>query len=169
MHLAPQVLVNCVSANHSRGCHGGDTTAAFAYMAAHGVPDESCQNYIAEGNGKNCSAINICMNCAPKKGCWPVTEAMGMVLHRVEEHGQVFGEQNMMAEVVSRGPITCTIGCPDTLESYTGGIYEDKTGDKKPDHDIEVTGFGEENGTKYWHVRNSWGKYWYEDASHQHS
>lgn len=26
------------------------------------------------------------------------------------------------------------------------------------DHDIEVVGWGEENGTPLWHIRNSWGE-----------
>ena len=46
----------------------------------------------------------------------------------MEEHGQVFGAPNMMAEIAARGPITCTIACPETLENYTGGIYKDETG-----------------------------------------
>jgi len=74
VHLAPQVLVNCVTGNHSHGCHGGDTSAAFAYMAAAGVPDESCQNYEATGDGKECTPLNICRTCAPGKGCTPVIE-----------------------------------------------------------------------------------------------
>jgi hypothetical protein len=42
------------------------------------------------------------------------------------------------------------------LENYTGGIYKDETGAISPDHDIEVTGWGEQEGVPYWHVRNSY-------------
>lgn len=31
---------------------------------------------------------------------------------------------------------------------------------RQVDHDVEVVGWGEEDGTPFWHVRNSWGTYW---------
>lgn len=43
---------------------------------------------------------------------------------------------------------------------YTGGIFNDKTGTTDIDHVVAVVGWGEENGTKFWNVRNSWGTYW---------
>jgi cathepsin X len=46
------------------------------------------------------------------------------------------------------------------LETYTGGIYHDLTGDQSIVHDISVVGFGVEDGVKYWTVRNSWGTSW---------
>lgn len=66
----------------------------------------------------------------------------------------------MMNEIYHRGPISCEIGLTPELHNYTSGIFEDKTGKKGYDHDISVTGWGEENGVKYWIIRNSWGTYW---------
>lgn len=69
----------------------------------------------------------------------------------------------MMNEIMKRGPITCAIAVTQELVNYTGGIFEDKTGRIELDHDISVTGWGEDNednGTKYWIVRNSWGSYY---------
>ena len=70
----------------------------------------------------------------------------------------------MMQEVYQRGPIACGIAVPDSLETYTGGIYCDATGDLSVVHDISVVGYGVENGAKYWTVRNSWGTHWGEDG-----
>ena len=40
-----------------------------------GIPDESCMNYEAMGDGKECTAINICRTCAPgKAGCWAIED-----------------------------------------------------------------------------------------------
>ena len=51
------------------------------------------------------------------------------------------------------------------LRNYTSGVFVDKTGRVELDHDISVTGWGEENGTKYWIIRNSWGSYWGEGGN----
>jgi len=69
-----------------------------------------------------------------------------------------------MQEIYQRGPIACGIAVPDALENYTGGIFDDKTGDLNIVHDISVVGFGVENGVKYWTVRNSWGTHFGEDG-----
>lgn len=70
----------------------------------------------------------------------------------------------MMQEIYQRGPIACGIAVPDSLETYTGGIYKDTTGDMNIVHDISIVGFGVENGTKYWTVRNSWGTHYGENG-----
>ena len=46
--------------------------------------------------------------------------------------------------------------------SYTGGVYIDNSNSTIDDidHDVEVVGWGEEHGQKFWTVRNSWGTFW---------
>ena len=78
-------------------------------------------------------------------------------VYGADEYGHVKGEQAMMQEIYQRGPIACGVAVPDALENYTSGIFIDKTNDTDIVHDISVVGFGVENGTKYWTVRNSWG------------
>ncbi|GMF38363.1 unnamed protein product [Phytophthora fragariaefolia] len=90
--------------------------------------------------------------------CFPVTK---MVRYRAKSHGHLAGELAMMKEIQRGGPITCGIACSDEFTyEYKAGILEDKTGFMDIDHDVEIVGWGEEDGVKYWHVRNSWGTYW---------
>ena len=52
----------------------------------------------------------------------------------------------------------------EELENYTGGIFEDKTGDMEIVHDVSIVGYGVANNTKFWTVRNSWGSHWGEEG-----
>jgi cathepsin X len=154
--LSPQVLVNCVTANATQGCHGGDPTAAYSWVLENGIVDDSCQNYIAANEA--CTPENICRTCTPDGTCSAV---QNHPTYHILEHGQVLGEQQMMAEIYARGPIACTIAVTEELENYKSGIFYDHTGAKGLDHEISVVGWGTaDDGTAYWIVRNSWGTYW---------
>ncbi len=61
-----------LQANKSHGCEGGDPTAAYSWILANGIPDDTCTNYLAKD--EECVADNICRNCAPSKGCSAVTD-----------------------------------------------------------------------------------------------
>merc|ERR1712176_396702 len=128
-----------------------------------GVTDRTCSIYRARGldNGQKCSAMNVCRDCGPGNAC---VVPDSYLIYGVDEYGEVSGEQNMMQEIAQRGPIACGIAVPDALENYTGGIFCDETGDTNIVHDISVVGYGVENGSKYWLVRNSWGTQWGEDG-----
>jgi len=50
------------------------------------------------------------------------------------------------------------------MEDYTGGIFHDLTGDTELVHEISIVGYGEEAGTPFWMIRNSWGVEWGENG-----
>lgn len=85
-------------------------------------------------------------------------------IYHVANFGALRGEDNMTQEIYQRGPIACGIAVPEALENYTGGIFVDDTNDTSISHDISVVGFGVEDGTKYWVIRNSWGTHWGESG-----
>jgi cathepsin X len=105
--------------------------------------------------------MNICRNCSPGEACFVPDEYL---VYGVDEYDHVVGEQNMMQEIAQRGPIACDIAVPEALEEYTGGIYCDDTGDMDVVHVVSVVGYGVEDGSKYWLVRNSWGTQWGEEG-----
>ena len=157
--VSPQVLLDCDTADD--GCHGGDPDNAYAYMVKYGITSETCAPYEAVGHDTNrtCNSEARCKNCSPgKSGC------VAQLPHQVwyaTEHGSVKGEQDMIS-ALQDGPIVCGMAVTAAFEAYEGfGVYNETSGDTSQDHAISLVGYGtDEDGTKYWIGRNSWGTWW---------
>jgi cathepsin X len=140
----------------------------YRYGEEFGIPEETCQNYIARDPEEfNCTPVQQCMNCGPpmqsnsssNENCWAETI---FPKYKVVQYGRVFGAKRMKAEIYARGPIGCGIDATNKFDYYTGGIYKEKKLLPYLNHEIAVVGWGydEESSTEYWIGRNSWGTYW---------
>jgi len=150
-----QVLINCGKAGD---CGGGDSNAANAWVYRNGIPDVTCQQY--QATNMECSAINTCMTCDHDSsvGCYAITEYPKITL---SEYGSVTGDDEIMAEIYARGPVSAYINA-ECIETYTSGVnMYDTCQTHTTNHAIQLNGWGvAEDGTKYWIGRNSWGRYW---------
>eukprot|EP00808_Paulinella_micropora_P019130 g8094.t1 len=157
-NLAPQVLINCLGGG---SCQGGNPAGVYRYAKIMGIPDETCQVYEAKNN--DCRPLGICDTCSKNAsiGCYPVDDHPTI---KVSEYGSVKGADNMKKEIYTRGPIGAGIDATQELEDYKGGIFSQKKGNVKINHEIAIVGWGVENNVSYWHARNSWGTYWGEQG-----
>jgi len=151
-----QVLINC---GHAGSCNGGDSNFANAWVYKNGgIPDVTCQQY--QSKNMECNDMNTCMNCDPDEsiGCYPIKN---YPLIKVTEYGHVVGEEAIMSEIMTYGPVSCYLNA-ECLLTYTGGVsMYDNCHPYAINHAIQLNGWGvDENGTKYWIGRNSWGTYW---------
>lgn len=166
INLAIQYILNCGTAG---SCHGGSASGVYQFIkhSKSGVPYDTCQPYMAcsieseEGfcasarENWKCNSINTCRTC-PTFG-EPCENINYFPNATVSEYGNLQGEQDIMAEIYARGPVAAGIDAVPILQ-YTGGVATG--GCEGIDHIVSIVGWGEENGQKYWLVRNSWGEFW---------
>ena len=151
--FSTQDIVSC--SEYSQGCEGGfPYLIAGKYAEDFGVVEESCFPY-SGSDKEHCSR--------EKKGC---------LRYRVANYhyiGGFYGGCNpelMQKELVENGPIAVSFEVTEDFQSYQSGIYqhtgiEDKFNPWEiTNHVVSIIGYGEENGVKFWTVKNSWGEDW---------
>lgn len=167
--LNAQVLINCQQ--YSGGsCQGGNPGDVYQDIFDKGIPDSSCEQYVAANGDMKCTAKEICKDCT-----WPPCPAgqncddkCWAVQHKTyyaKNYYQIFGAIKMKADIAMNGPISCGVHASPEFEAYTGGIFRQKDIWPQLNHEISVVGWGvDEKGEEYWIGRNSWGTYWGENG-----
>merc|ERR1739845_268870 len=76
------------------------------------------------------------------------------------------GETKLLTAVQKEGPVSIVVNANNAWQSYHGGILGLSACPNTCgiNHAVLAVGFGEENGEKYWIIRNSWGANWGESG-----
>ena len=160
--LSSQDMLACSGAG---GCNGGMPYSAYRYWVSTGVVTEACAPYsFASCDHHIPGSTNPCPSgYGPTPACertckngqdWESDK------HRGRKAYAVAGEADMMAELSSRGPCEAVIAVYEDFLVYTSGVYHHVSGRLAGYHAIKILGYGEENGTKYWLLANSWNEHW---------
>jgi hypothetical protein len=144
--LSEQYVVDCAFGPQylNMGCYGGNMDSAFKFM----IQNKQCLDieypYVSgqtERKGKchSCDEVTLFNKCFD-----------------VEPRNQL-----ALKTAVMLNPVVIGIEA-DTyyFQSYSSGIITSPLCGDTIDHAVEIVGFGIDNGTKYWTVRNSWGPGW---------
>lgn len=140
--LSEQELVDCATgvSYGSHGCNGGQMEGAFKFVIANGQCTLASYPYTAkDGTCQKCTAVAHISYCSDVKP----------------------NDQVSMKAAVAQQPVAVAIEA-DTryFQSYSGGILTSSSCGTSLDHGVLTVGYGEENGQKYWLVKNSWGTTW---------
>jgi len=152
--LSPQQIAMC-SPNPDQcggtgGCGGATAEIAFDYVAGAGVVEEyqiGYQAYYGDDSACGFSAETV-----------PVASIDGFI--KLPENNYTA----LMNAVATVGPIAVSVDA-STWHSYSSGIFSG-CNQENPDinHAVVLMGYGEDNGVKYWTVRNSWSPSWGENG-----
>ncbi len=148
--LSEQYLVDCATGigYFNMGCKGGNMDSAFKYMINNKQCNESAYPYTS-GVTETKSKCHACDEFTSFTSCYDV----------------VSNNQAALKAAVLKNPVVIGIEA-DTyyFQSYSGGILTSSLCGTTIDHAVEIVGFGIDNDTKYWTVRNSWGADWGEEG-----
>ena len=147
--LSEQELVDCAGIRYGNmGCNGGLMDSAFKFAVDKGMCAESSYAYTS-GTTQTAGSCKSCSSVVSFSGCADVAP----------------NNQVALKEAVANGPVSIAIEA-DTryFQSYSGGVLTAATCGTTLDHGVLVVGYGEEDGQKYWLVKNSWGTSWGDDG-----
>ena len=147
--LSEQDLVDC-DHNGDQGCNGGLPSQAMQYVInAGGIESEKAYPYYA--SDQQC-----------KYNSKVPTKKVAATISSYERVSQ--DEDQMAAYLVKNGPLSIGINA-QWMQFYNSGISNPKVCNPAGlDHGVLIVGYGVENSTKFWIIKNSWGEDWGEQG-----
>jgi C1A family cysteine protease len=146
VNLSEQELVDCDRSDG--GCSGGELDVPYDYITHNkGLCQRS--DYAYEGVDATCDTRKCKTRYGNVNGCYYISP----------------NNEEALRAAVDKGPVTVAIEADQLpFRFYNGGIFDYKGCGNNLDHGVLVVGYGEENGQKYWIVKNSWGEDWGENG-----
>ncbi|KAK7091125.1 cathepsin B-like [Littorina saxatilis] len=171
-HLSAEDLMSCCR-TCGNGCNGGFPAGAWSFFDRDGVvtggqynskqgclPYEipSCDHHVV---GKK----SPCTGDAKTPRCEKKCEANYNQTFEADKHYgkrsyMVRGEQKIMEELYTNGPVEAAFTVYADFPQYKSGVYKHTSGSALGGHAVKILGYGTENGDKYWLVANSWNPDW---------
>lgn len=173
IHLSAQDLLTCCGSFCGMGCNGGFPYAAWEWYRKDGIvtggqygSKQGCQPYSlpscehhVPGSRPPCQGDSQTPKCVQK--CEP---SYNNTYIRDKHYGlsvyNIDGVQNIMKEIMTHGPVEAAFTVYADFPTYKSGVYQHTSGGPLGGHAIKILGWGEENGTPYWLVANSWNPDW---------
>eukprot|EP00929_Paragymnodinium_shiwhaense_P008677 TRINITY_DN11263_c0_g1_i1.p1 TRINITY_DN11263_c0_g1~~TRINITY_DN11263_c0_g1_i1.p1 ORF type:complete len:432 (+),score=104.36 TRINITY_DN11263_c0_g1_i1:95-1390(+) len=167
--FSAQQLVNCVpnpkDCGGSGGCEGATVELGMQYIQAVGLREETSVPYLG---------VDMpCDDPYPIDAAHPA-QALGLVQSSGLHAGQSSAAASLglkswerlprndaesLMRALADGPVAISVSA-DQFYSYKSGIFDGCPKNAIVNHAMLLFGYGEDNGVKYWNVRNSWSPAW---------
>jgi len=138
--LSEQQLVDCSGSYGNMGCNGGLMDYAFKYIIGNnGICSEADYPYTGQdGTCKTCTAVS-----------------------KISSYVDVpQNNEDALQAAVAAQPVSVAIEADQSgFQFYSGGVFSGTCGTAL-DHGVLAVGYGTQDGTLFWKVKNSWGASW---------
>jgi len=171
--FSTQQLVNCVpnpqECGGTGGCQGATVELAMTYVERMGLEtdesnpytasDMTCRQPVPSNAGSFLQSVSNRLRHSVKRGQVQPRNSIGLTRWQKLPENKALP----LMVAVNEGPVAISVAAADWA-LYMNGIFDGCSKDAVVDHAVTLFGYGEENGAKYWTVRNSWGSLWGEDG-----
>ena len=148
--LSEQQLVDCAPNPHhcggTGGCEGSIEPLGFEYIHSSG-------GYVTRDNYKYTAKDGKCVDNTFER------------VATIDGFAQTIANdpQSLEDTLARKGPVTVSVAA-SAWQFYSSGIFNSECG-YETNHAVTLVAYGEEeNGAKYWTIRNSWGTSWGEEG-----
>ncbi len=159
LELSAQDMVSCCD-SCGDGCEGGYPSAAWDFWDQTGLVSEtvypyafpSCEHHI-NGSKPPCGSVQ------------PTPDCNQQLLKNPKNQGQSSysvpsNVAKIQTEIMTNGPVEVAFSVYADFLTYKSGVYHHTSGSMLGGHAVKMLGWGEDAGTPYWIVANSWNPDW---------
>lgn len=152
--LSPQHIVDCATVRagyQNYGCDGGWPTRVLKYLQDTGTAArDKCYPFVHRQNACKIKSVK------EKDGCTVSASFSGSTI----QYKVLRNEKDILYHVAKTGPVVTVMKASDKFLYYSQGIFDDPKCSRRQndvDHAIVIVGYGSQDGTDYWIIKNSWG------------
>jgi len=170
--VSPEEILSCCN-YCGFGCNGGYTSTAWGYWHQSGVVSgglygdtETCQPYSlapcehhVDGDRGPCGDESTprckheCQEGYPTE--FTDDKTYGKASYSISRLNE-----KIQMELMTNGPTEVSFTVYEDFVNYKSGVYQHVHGHQLGGHAVRMLGWGEEDGTPYWLVANSWNTDW---------
>jgi len=175
VHISAEDMLTCCF-ECGDGCNGGELEPAWSYWLNTGLVSGGNYN---SNQGCRPYSIAACEHhvdggsrpaCGGEEGSTPAcTKKCQSSYNKDYSSDRIFAksaysvrnnEKAIMREIMKNGPVEGAFDVYEDFPNYKSGVYQYTGGEYLGGHAIRILGWGEENGTPYWLIANSWNTDW---------
>jgi cathepsin B len=172
-HISAEDLNSCCD-SCGFGCDGGDPASAWQFYVEQGIVTGS--NYSGHSGCAPYSIPNCDHHTTGRfKPCGNVVSTPTCNRHCAAGYDKTYKQDKwrgarryhvdssveaIQREIMENGPVETDFNVYADFPSYKSGVYKHTTGSMLGGHAVKMLGWGEENGTPYWLIANSWNTDW---------